>query len=78
MFILSFCCWTSHKFVDYLIEMDVPSFSIRNRRAQKVAYKSFQSTKDRDANTDTGVKIYWCCENRKSSFCCWTSHKCVD
>ena len=46
--------------------MDVPSFFIRNRRAQKEAYKGFQYTKDRDANTDTGVKIYWSFENRKS------------
>ena len=27
--------------------------------------KGFQYTKDRDTNTDTGVKIYWRCENRK-------------
>ena len=45
--------------------MDVPSFFTSNRRAQKVAYKDFQYTKDRDTNTDTGVKIYWRCENRK-------------
>ena len=30
-----------------------------------MAYKGFQYTKDRDTNTDTGVKIYWRCENRK-------------
>ena len=30
-----------------------------------MAYKYFQYTKDRDTNTDTGVKIYWRCENRK-------------
>ena len=32
-----------------------------HRRAQKVAYMGFQYTKDGD--TDTGVKIYWRCEN---------------
>ena len=45
--------------------MRVPSFFPSNRRAQKVAYKGFQYTKDRDTNTDTGVKIYWRYENRK-------------
>ena len=30
-----------------------------------MAYKDFQYTKDRDTNTDTGVKIYWRCENCK-------------
>ena len=30
-----------------------------------MAYKSFQDTKDRYINTDTGVKIYWRCEDRK-------------
>ena len=45
--------------------MDVPSFFTSNRRAQKVAYKAFQYTKDRDTNTDTGVKIFWRCKNRK-------------
>ena len=44
--------------------MDVLSLFTSNRRAQKVAYKDFQYTKDRDTNTDTGVKIYWRCENR--------------
>ena len=43
--------------------MDVLSLFTSNRRAQKVAYKDFQYTKERDANTDTGVKIYWRCEN---------------
>ena len=33
-----------------------------SKRAQKVAYMGFQYTKDRD--TDTGVKIFWRCENR--------------
>ena len=50
---------------DMSFEMDVPSFFTSNRRAQKVAYKGFQYTKDRVTNTDTGVKIYWICENRK-------------
>ena len=45
--------------------MGVPSFFTSNRRAQKVAYNGFQYTKDRDTNTDTGVKIYWRCENRE-------------
>ena len=36
--------------------MGVPSFFISNRRAQKVAYNGFQYMKDRDTNTDTGVK----------------------
>ena len=45
--------------------MNVPSFFTSNRRAKKVAYKDFQYTKDRDTHTDTGVKIYWRCENRK-------------
>ena len=40
-------------------------FFTSNRRVQKVAYKGFHYTKDRDTNTDTGVKIYWRCENRK-------------
>ena len=33
-----------------------------------MAFKGFQYTKDRDTNTDTGVKIYWRCENRKCIF----------
>ena len=31
----------------------------------KSGIKGFQYTKDRDTNTDTGVKINWRCENRK-------------
>ena len=45
--------------------MDVPSFFTSNRWAQKVAYKGFQYTKDRDTNTDTGVKINWRFDNCK-------------
>ena len=45
--------------------MDVTSIFTSNRRTQKVAYKGFQYTKERDTNTDTGMKIYWRCENRK-------------
>ena len=36
--------------------MNVLSLFTSNRRAQKVAYKYFQYTKDRDTNTDTGMK----------------------
>ena len=64
MFILSFC-WRTSQCVDKLYEVDVLSLFTSNRRAQKVAYKYFQYMKDRDTNTDTGVKIYWRCENRK-------------
>ena len=45
--------------------MDVPSSFTSSRRAQKVAYKGFQYTEDRDTNTDTGVKIFWRCKKRK-------------
>ena len=38
-------------------------FSLAKGGPKKVAYKGFQYMKDRD--TDTGVKIYWRCENRK-------------
>ena len=36
--------------VDKLFKMGVPSFFTSNRRAQKVAYKGFQYTKDRTTN----------------------------
>ena len=29
-----------------------------------MAYKGFQYTKDKATDTDTGVKMYWRCENR--------------
>ena len=40
-------------------------FSLAIGRPKKWHIRAFQYMKDRDTNTDTGVKIYWRCENCK-------------